>query len=72
MKVIVNEKAIKKESKYPYLGISKDGLIILFAKQQYGTVINKIEGNHSIGYHSDCWIEEGFELFHGEIVLSNS
>jgi hypothetical protein len=59
------------ERKYPCLLINRtDKLIVLFTKKSTGTVV---VGNnyHTLGYTLDCWRDENFKLFEGEVTLSN-
>lgn len=60
---------------YPYLGISITGdgvLIILFSSPNTGTVVG-ITGSrpNKLGSYSKSWAEEVFEIFTGEVKLSN-
>lgn len=60
---------------YPYLGISITGdgvLIILFSSPNTGTVVG-VTGSrpNKLGSYSKSWAEEVFEIFTGEVKLSN-
>lgn len=70
MKVTVKE--VKKERKYPYIGIHEIhmGLIVLFSKQNKGTVLQP-DKSYSIGEYSHTWVESNFKPFEGTVELSN-
>ncbi len=60
---------------YPYMGISINGdgvLIILFSSPNAGTVVG-VTGSrpNKLGSYSKSWAEEVFEIFTGEVKLSN-
>ena len=71
MKVTVNDKS-KEKPCYPYLGINKIGLIVLFHYENSGTVLFRGNSGENTGRYSSSWEESKFEFFPGEIVLSNS
>lgn len=71
---IESNKCKEEESKYPYIGISTDGLdVVLFTKKKTGVVIYSNRKDHisPIGYLCDGWYEQYFIPFKGKITLSN-
>jgi hypothetical protein len=76
MKSVVEEKSENEKIEFPALmkmkdGNNGDGLIILFSKVGYGTVINPGESSHKIGYNNHSWRTDLFERFEGSVTLSN-
>lgn len=57
---------------YPWIGRSKNDydLIVLFASHKTGIVLQE-NYNYEEGEFRDDWIENNFDLFNGEIRLSN-
>jgi len=71
MKVTVKEKSETKE--YPWIGITENGVIVLFFDFQKGIFITSENHNiYSLGEYRDNWTESNYKPFTGEIVLSNS
>jgi len=72
MKVVEKINGTAKESEYPCLKIYKDGLVVLFTGWRKGYVLKSINTeSYSIGYYSDSWYEEGFNLYSGTLEISN-
>ena len=70
MKRIVSDKLSK--SKYPYLGKSELGLIVLFTSANTGVQVNESSlKNRFVGFYTDRWAEEDFVKFTGTVTLSN-
>lgn len=53
--------------KYPYIGISKMSVIVLFTKPGTGLCLS----NPAIPI-SNCWEEGSFVYYQGEITISNN
>lgn len=74
MKVEVNEIKKQEDKEYPYLGIDTDGMIILFATRNNGTILNKGKNpcsNFNFGDFTNGIYDDSFEKFEGSITLSN-
>ena len=67
---ISKKEEIKNKIDYPYLGINKDGLIVLFTEERTGVVLQNIV-NYPIGHISDDWYESSFTPFENIIALQN-
>jgi len=59
---------VKTERKYPYIGIDKDGVVILFTGPRTGTCL---KCNYGIGSYSEGWKENNCVPLNGEIILRN-
>ena len=73
MKSVVGETRVKRELNYP--GLMKaiyGGFIVLFVERCEGIVVNDEGDNiYSIGDYRTDWVEDSFEVFEGEVTLSN-
>lgn len=67
----INKKESKPKCKYPYLGIYKDELVVLFSEEKTGVVVVGDGRANKIAYYSRDWAEEVFTPLKGEIVLTN-
>lgn len=63
----------EKTAKFPYLGVTKSGLVVQFTRVSTGTVVCTGNTDYEVGYHSLHWtmcdflpLEEGVS-----ITLSN-
>jgi hypothetical protein len=63
---------VEQAQKYPYIGISSNGKIVLFSSKGYGVLLEDPKKFHLIGYVSHSWIEHHFEPFKGQVILENS
>ena len=62
--------------KYPYIGISDNGCVVLFVKNGAGTclVVGDDDGSHgryNIGDYCTDWAESNFKPLESKIELSN-
>lgn len=71
MKSRITTRSTKLEKSYPYLGMAKDDLLILFTSRNTGTVLHPGNCTHSIGTHSSSWMETQFDPFHGSIQIDS-
>jgi hypothetical protein len=55
---------------YPYLGVFRNELVVLFIGTQTGIVVKGNSDFHN-GRYSTTWGENQFETFTGQITLSN-
>lgn len=69
MKIEIIEK--KKERQYPFIGIGKQGYIVLFISYCEGIVLNNTNSEYRIGEYSTSWNMDFFTPFTGTITLSN-
>ena len=69
MKITVKDNTPKNpEREYPYLGkLQKHDFVVLFISPGVGVRLN---GEDKCVY-SDCWAEDSFVPFQGQIILSN-
>jgi hypothetical protein len=58
-----------KDWNYPCLGIGKKGRIVLFNDYEIGTVVVDINNVYGIGFYTDDWDMEDFELYDGPVTL---
>lgn len=76
MKVEVKENTqeLEKKTRYPWIGISENGVIVLFTHSSSGICLQKgiVFNSYRIGDFKDDWMELHFKPFEDEIVLSNS
>ena len=71
--VTVETKTNNQEIEYPFLGISKEGRIVLFRKFRIGIVIFAPKNDvGSQGYFSETWDMVCFEPFTGSITLTQT
>ena len=56
----------KEEKKYPWIGIFEDNTIVLFIKENEGTVLYSYNSTWETGRYSYSWVEEYFHPFHGK------
>lgn len=47
-------------------------LVVLFTKEDVGTVVSSNNDLYNIGYHCPSWAMEVFEDYDGEVVLKNA
>lgn len=61
------------EKKYPYLGIFKDGEVVLSASPTIGVTVHDpaAKDTHPVGHYSKSWAEGDAEPLKGKIILSN-
>lgn len=76
MKSRIQEKEICNEEKtYPYIGIDRKGLIVLFCNKQEGVILKKPEeqlyNRYKVGDYREDWVQGAFQVFDKEVVLSN-
>ena len=62
------------EREYPFLGVSKDGSIVLFSGKGKGTSLSfaRTPGPPLIGSHSDSWIMSQYIPLIGSITLTQT
>lgn len=68
---VFEKKADPKPRFYPYLGIAKDGLVVLFSSVGAGMVIVTGSSTYHIGSYMKAWDDRQFEPMLGKVVLSN-
>ncbi len=62
-----------KRSEYPCLKILRRlSQVVLFTEPNTGMVIHTLSVLNETGSYSDDWPEEMFNLYNGEVVLSNA
>ena len=65
----------KTKRTYPYLGISELQIVVLFTSKGTGIQVAhedyKLGGNREVGEFSSSIDEQSFQLFNGEVTLSN-
>ena len=72
MKSTLIEKNAKKEQEYPFLGIAKDGDVVLFYEDSTGTIVRSGEdGGYRVGYWADSWEMGCFTVLEGSVLLEN-
>jgi hypothetical protein len=71
MKKIIIEEQPQQKQQYPYLGKSREGLIVLFTSTLHGVVLEDPKDNHEVGYQSTSWSEKDFERIKGQVILEN-
>tara|TARA_R110000772_G_scaffold89822_3_gene185890 strand:- start:2 stop:220 length:219 start_codon:yes stop_codon:yes gene_type:complete len=71
MKKIIIEEQPQQKQKYPYLGKSKQGRVVLFVQRGSGTLLEDPNGLHSVGFYTTGWYEEDFEPIKGQVILEN-
>jgi len=70
MKAEIIEKECEKKIMYPCLMKTELGLIVLFIKEEVGTVIIGDE-NWTSGEFNNEWIMNDFRKFEGRLILEN-
>lgn len=60
-----------KERKYPWIGVSDMGNIVLFSKENLGVLIYTKSIIYNIGYQTNDWDMSCFKEFTGKVVLQN-
>jgi hypothetical protein len=70
IKVVEKQQDTSEEDKYPYIGIGEQGSIVLFQKQDTGTVLVKNDV-YEVGYFMMNWDEGSFTKYKGSITLEN-
>lgn len=63
---------VKQAQKYPYIGLSNRGRIVLFSSKNHGVLLEDPKESHLIGHVSHSWAEDCFEPFKGQVILENS
>lgn len=71
----VMEDKTPKGFKYPILKINKEkGFVVLFSSRGEGFIVHSFHDENLKEYGVGClnvWDEESFEVFHGQVTLSN-
>ena len=66
----------RKKMEYPYLGINRDSLVVLFNKERRGVVVHVGSGDRGpkgkIGAFSNRWNEGAFEMCTHTVHMTNS
>lgn len=70
VKVVANIKAVEQEDKYPYIGVGREGTIVLFSDKDTGTVLKT--NYYDVGFYSKEWSEVDFVPCVGSITLENT
>lgn len=71
MKVEVVDK-ITKTLSYPYLAINNDNnRIVLFTDVRKGIVLYAGDGDRQMGFYSNDWNMDSYEIYTGSVTLSN-
>ena len=72
MKVTLKEQPNIMNQKYPFLGISPKGSIVLFTKLNTGVCLQAGEEYcTAVGKYSEHWAMDIFELYNGSVTLEN-
>jgi len=71
IKVTANIKEVEQENKYPYIGIGREGTVVLFSDKDTGTVLVKTN-YYDVGFYLKEWSEEYFTPCIGSITLENT
>lgn len=72
MKVTLIKKNVKKEQEYPFLGIAKEGDVVLFYEDSTGTIIRSCgDGMYRMGYWEDSCDMDYFTPLEGSVLLEN-
>lgn len=74
MKTIVVDNKESKEIEYPWLGVTSDGLVVLFHDKNCGIVVYKPTDYpcpNKLGDYHATWQMVFFEPFTGTLTLSN-
>ena len=58
---------------FPCLGLSRktSDLIVLFIDKSKGTVLTPVSEDHYLGEFKDDWNFNDFEIYEGDLTLSN-
>lgn len=68
-------KSIIKESKFPCIGVSNRketlGMLVLFDDFEKGLIIKCTNDRCRLGHRSTEWNMDSFDLYEGDITLSN-
>lgn len=67
IKSVVESKAV---SEYPKMMINDDRLIVLFANESCGVVVDIGKSPYTLGIHSNGWDINRFKPFHGSVTLT--
>lgn len=59
------------EKKYPYLGISKIGAVVLFSSESTGVLVHDPNPRFSPGFYLDTWRDSDFASLKGKLILFN-
>ena len=70
VKVRSSLEGLVKEKEYPKLMIGKNGCIVLFTDDRFGTLI-QTKDYKEVGHFSSGWAMEYFTDYEGEITLKN-
>ena len=72
---ICSNRHSKHPTEYPYLGKSSviyhGTSIVLFTSRRTGVVVHSTNANNPVGMLSDCWSEDLFDEYDGQVILSN-
>lgn len=53
----------------PYMGVTKEGLVVLFTAVDTGVVLLDPEGDFEVGYFSEDWDEDEFGYYDSDKVI---
>lgn len=71
IKVEIKPSDKKEKCEYPCIKFNKsDGVFVLFVGKHNGIALNETN-TYALGCTRNCWFEESFEKYEGEITLSN-
>ena len=60
------------EWNFPCLGqIRSIDVVVLFCEEEMGTIVHSTEEEYETGYYCEMWVMKDFDLYDGEITLSN-
>jgi hypothetical protein len=62
-KVVANPKPTPPPLDYPYVGRSKLGRVVLFTREDTGTVLAETDKCYGLGHWSSEWQESNFKRF---------
>jgi hypothetical protein len=68
--ITVNVQPIKEESTYPVIKKHiPSGRVVLFIRIKTGISLGGTSSVNDVGYYSDIWAEQEFEVFQGTITV---
>ncbi len=68
--VITNNRGRAGKICFPFLGISKDGFVVIFDKSGHGMVVHT-DCIYEVGHYSDEWNMSCFDEFNGSLIIKS-
>lgn len=70
--------SVPNKQKFPWIGVSSGGSIVLFTEESKGTVIGHttlasptVRANNPFGMNYVAWVSSGFAQYSGKVTLYN-